>query len=269
MFRGRHLSLEITFGIFSSSTVILSICLHCCYLLSSLPSLAGPNPQHSEEPAGDAEPCQPPPPEVVTKCRGNVTRSGLSQIICWRLDSWSSFHPFVLLIRHREQTKLPKWSCQKLPTATGAFLGDNKLAQAPFCQPIKFSIMSKPGRGWGWLCGTLAHPWQQQQSEAGKWIHCPIRGTWLAGSCPCGALCGHSRVQTSRAASSPALNHFLTGHCRSRTNRWWKQDGVNPPVYTPLNPFEVLQICAVPVLSALCWAKRDLRANQTQDLLFR
>lgn len=162
MFRGRCLDLEIT-GMFSSSTVILSICLHCCYLLSFLPSFAGPNPQHSEEQAGDAEPCQPPPPEVVTKCRGNVSRAGLSEIICWRLDSWSSFHPFVLLIRHREQTKLPKWSCQKLPTTTGAFLGDNKLAQAPFCQPIKFSIMREPGRGWGWLCGTLAHPWQQQQ----------------------------------------------------------------------------------------------------------
>lgn len=143
---------------------------------------------------------------------GEITRTGLSQIICWRLNG---LHPFVLLIRHREQTKLPKWSCQKLPTTTGAFLGDNKLAQAPFCQPIKFSIMSEPERGWGWLCGMLAHPWLWQQLEAGKWIHCPIRGTWLAGSCPCGALCGHSRVQTSRAASSPALNHCVTGHCRS------------------------------------------------------
>lgn len=56
---------------FSISNVLLSICLHCCYLLSFLPGFAGPDPQHNEEQAGDAEPCQPPPPEVVTKCRGN------------------------------------------------------------------------------------------------------------------------------------------------------------------------------------------------------
>lgn len=34
----------------------------------------------------------------------------------------------------------------KTPHDTGAFLGDNKLAQPPFYQPTKFSIMNKPGR---------------------------------------------------------------------------------------------------------------------------
>lgn len=114
VFKCRHLDLEMP-GMFSSSTVILSVCLHYCHLLGFLPSFAGHNLQHNKEYAGDAEPCQFPSLMVSTNCRGNVTVTGLSWIICWRTDSWSSFHPFVLLIWHREQTKLPKWSCQRLP----------------------------------------------------------------------------------------------------------------------------------------------------------
>lgn len=56
----------------------------------------------------------------------------------------------------------------KTPHDTGAFLGDNKLAQPPFYQPTKFSIMNKPGREQGRLCSMLPHPWQWQQLEAGK-----------------------------------------------------------------------------------------------------
>lgn len=84
----------------SISMPSLSICLHCCHLLGFLSSSPGQ---------------KPPPPAVSTKYRKNVPEAGLSQLICWRLDSWFSFHPFVLLIQHREQTKLPKWSCQRLP----------------------------------------------------------------------------------------------------------------------------------------------------------
>lgn len=159
----------------------------------------------------------------------------------------------------------------KTPHDTGAFLGDNKLAQRPFYQPTKFSIMNKPGRGWGRLCNVLQRPWQRQQLEAGKWTHCLIGVTWLADSCPC----GHSRVQAFRhlcpRSPSDTTLFFLRQRGDERSLVWHSPTSA-PLVYSTFCRwsvwFDMYREQSTAILNSsypvLCWAEKDPKTELDQ-----